>query len=66
MNNNSHTWFIFSLFVRLEWGGVYFDNGDLISPRLYIKTNNWKQFLKNLFISCLFSKIDVSQYLLWV
>lgn len=32
MNNNSHTWFIFSLFVRLEWGGVYFDNGDLISP----------------------------------
>ena len=26
-----HTWLIFSLCVRLEWGGVYFDNGDLIS-----------------------------------
>lgn len=26
-----HTWLICSLCVRLEWGGVYFDNGDLIS-----------------------------------
>lgn len=26
-----HTWLIFSPCVRLEWGGVYFDNGELIS-----------------------------------
>lgn len=51
-----------------DWSGVGFilTMVTLFPPRLYIKTNNWKQFLKNLFNSCLFSKIDVSQYLLWV
>lgn len=29
MKDKSHTWLFFSSVTGVEWGGVYFDNGDL-------------------------------------